>query len=121
MTRVFLSPPEVGPEERRMLLEAFESNWIAPMGPDVDAFEREMAERTGVADAVALSSGTAALHLALLLAGVKRGDDVLVPSFTFIASAAAVSYVGAHPVFVDCFAAVLKSVRGALLRRGATT
>ncbi len=87
-----------------MLLEAFESNWIAPMGPDVDAFEREMAERTGVANAVALSSGTAALHLALLLAGVERGDDVLVPSLTFIASAAAVSYVGARPVFVDCSA-----------------
>jgi dTDP-4-amino-4,6-dideoxygalactose transaminase len=102
MTRVFLSPPDVGDEERRMLLEAFDSNWIAPIGPDIDAFEREVAERTGVAHAVALSSGTAALHLALLLAGVERGDDVLVPSFTFIASAAAVTYVGANPVFVDC-------------------
>ncbi len=102
MTRVFLSPPEVGPEERRMLLEAFESNWIAPTGPDVDAFEREMAERTGVAHAVALSSGTAALHLALLLSGVERGDEVLVPSFTFIATAAAIAYLGAHPVFIDC-------------------
>jgi dTDP-4-amino-4,6-dideoxygalactose transaminase len=104
MTRVFLSPPDVGDEERRMLLEAFDSNWIAPIGPDIDAFEREIAERTGVAHAVALSSGTAALHLALLLAGVERGDEVLVPSFTFIASAAAVTYVGAHPVFVDCSA-----------------
>jgi len=87
-----------------MLLEAFESNWIAPTGPDIDAFEREMAERTGVAHAVALSSGTAALHLALLLAGVERGDEVLVPSFTFIASAAAITYLGAHPVFIDCSA-----------------
>ncbi len=104
MTRVFLSPPEVGDEERRMLLEAFDSNWIAPTGPDIDAFEREMAERTGVAHAVALSSGTAALHLALLLAGVERGDEVLVPSLTFIASAAAVTYLGAHPVFIDCSA-----------------
>ncbi len=104
MSRVYLSPPDVGAEERQMLLEAFESNWIAPTGPDVDAFEREMAERTGVAHAVALSSGTAALHLALLLAGVARGDDVLVPSFTFIASAAAVTYLGARPVFVDCSA-----------------
>ena len=104
MTRVFLSPPDVGGEERRMLLEAFDSNWIAPIGPDIDAFEREIAERTGVAHAVALSSGTAALHLALLLAGVERGDEVLVPSFTFIASAAAVTYVGANPVFVDCSA-----------------
>ena len=104
MTRVFLSPPEVGDEERRMLLEAFDSNWIAPTGPDIDAFERELAEKTGVAHAVALSSGTAALHLALLLAGVERGDEVLVPSLTFIASAAAVTYLGAHPVFIDCSA-----------------
>jgi dTDP-4-amino-4,6-dideoxygalactose transaminase len=104
MTRVFLSPPDMGGEERRMLLEAFDSNWIAPIGPDIDAFERDIAERSGVAHAVALSSGTAALHLALLLAGVERGDEVLVPSFTFIASAAAVTYVGAHPVFVDCSA-----------------
>jgi dTDP-4-amino-4,6-dideoxygalactose transaminase len=99
---VYLSPPEVGAEERRMLLEAFDSNWIAPLGPDVDAFEREMAEKTGIAHAVALSSGTAALHLALILAGVERGDEVLVPSFTFIASAAVVTYLGAHPVFIDC-------------------
>ncbi len=104
MTRVYLSPPEVGAEERRMLLDAFDSNWIAPLGPDVDAFEHEMAERIGVGHAVALSSGTAALHLALLLAGVERGDEVLVPSFTFIASAAAVTYLGAQPVFVDCSA-----------------
>ncbi len=104
MTRVFLSPPEVGDEERRMLLEAFDSNWIAPTGPDIDAFEREVAEKTGVAHAVALSSGTAALHLALLLAGVERGDEVLVPSLTFIATAAAVTYLGAHPVFIDCSA-----------------
>ena len=87
-----------------MLLEAFDSNWIAPVGPDVDAFEREVAEKTSVAHAVALSSGTAALHLALLLAGVERGDEELLPSFTFIASAAAVTYLGAHPVFVDCSA-----------------
>jgi dTDP-4-amino-4,6-dideoxygalactose transaminase len=104
MTRIYLSPPDVGAEERRMLLEAFDSNWIAPVGPDIDAFEREVAERTGVAHGVALSSGTAALHLALLLAGVKPGDEVLVPSFTFIASAAAVTYLGAQPVFVDCTA-----------------
>ena len=67
-----------------------------PAGPDIDAFEREVAEQAGVGHAVALSSGTAALHLALLLAGVERGDEVLVPSFTFIASAAAATYVGAH-------------------------
>ncbi len=85
-----------------MLLEAFDSNWIAPLGPHVDAFEEEFAARVGVAHAVALSSGTAALHLALLLSGVQAGDDVLVPSFTFVATANAVVYLGATPVFVDC-------------------
>jgi len=101
VTRVYLSPPEVGPEERRMLLDAFDSNWIAPLGPDVDAFEAEFAARVGVGHAVALSSGTAALHLALLLLGVGPGDEVLVPSFTFVATANAVVYLGAVPVFVD--------------------
>ena len=105
MSRIYLSPPEVGPEERRMLLEAFDSNWIAPLGPDVDAFEAEFAERIGVGHAVALSSGTAALHLALLMAGVGPGDEVLVPSFTFVATANAISYLGARPVFVDSTAA----------------
>lgn len=104
MSRIYLSPPEVGPEERQMLLDAFDSNWIAPLGPDVDAFEAELAERVGVGHAVALSSGTAALHLALLMLGVGRGDEVLVPSFTFVATANAVSYLGAEPVFVDCSA-----------------
>jgi dTDP-4-amino-4,6-dideoxygalactose transaminase len=102
VTRVYLSPPEVGEEERRMLLEAFDSNWIAPLGPDVDAFEQEFADRIGIGHAVALSSGTAALHLALLLIGVEAEDEVLVPSFTFVATANAVRYLGAHPVFVDC-------------------
>ena len=102
MTRVYLSPPEVGAEERRMLLEAVDSNWIAPLGPHVDAFEEEFAARVGVGHAVALSSGTAALHLALLLSGVGAGDEVLVPSFTFVATANAVVYLGATPVFIDC-------------------
>jgi dTDP-4-amino-4,6-dideoxygalactose transaminase len=104
MTRIYLSPPEVGAEERRMLLDAFDSNWIAPVGPDIDAFERELADRVGVDHAVALTSGTAALHLGLQLVGVGPGDEVLVPSFTFVATATAVTYLGAHPVFVDCSA-----------------
>ncbi len=102
MSRIYLSPPEVADEERTMLLDAFDSNWIAPLGPHVDAFEREMAERIGVGQAVALSSGTAALHLALLLLGVGPGDEVLVPSFTFVATAGPVCQLGARPVFVDC-------------------
>ncbi len=85
-----------------MLLEAFDSNWIAPFGPDIDAFEAEVAERVGVGHAVALTSGTAALHLALLILGVGLGDDVLVPSFTFVSTAGAVRYLGARPIFVDC-------------------
>jgi len=101
MTRVFLSPPDVGPEERRLLLDAFDSNWIAPLGPHVDGFERDMVQRIDVPAALALTSGTAALHLALILLGVEPGDDVLVPSQTFVATANVVTYVGARPVLVD--------------------
>jgi dTDP-4-amino-4,6-dideoxygalactose transaminase len=100
-TRIYLSPPDVGDVERKLLLEAFDSNWVAPAGPDLDAFEAQLAELVGVRHAVALSSGTAALHLALVAAGVRRGDTVLVPSFTFAASANAVMYLGARPVFLD--------------------
>lgn len=101
MSRIYLSPPHVGAEERALLLEAFDSNWIAPLGPHVDAFERELSERVGVPYAAALSSGTAGLHLALLLLGVERDDDVIVSDFTFAATANAVCYTGARPVFVD--------------------
>jgi dTDP-4-amino-4,6-dideoxygalactose transaminase len=100
--RIFLSPPDVGEDERALLLDAFDSNWIAPLGPHVDAFEREFAEVVGASHAVALSSGTAALHLALRLAGVGPGDRVLCSTMTFVASANAIRYVGAEPVFVDC-------------------
>ena len=99
--RIYLSPPDVGDLERKLLIEAFDSNWVAPVGPDLDAFEAQVADLVGVRHAVALSSGTAALHLALIAAGVGRGDTVLVPSFTFAASANAVMYLGARPVFLD--------------------
>jgi dTDP-4-amino-4,6-dideoxygalactose transaminase len=101
MTRVHLSPPDVGAEERQALLDAFDSNWIAPLGPCVDAFEHEMAKRVSVDHAVALSSGTAALHLALMLLGIGNGDEVIVPTFTFAATANTVTYVGANPVLID--------------------
>jgi dTDP-4-amino-4,6-dideoxygalactose transaminase len=101
VSRLFLSPPDVGRAERALLLEAFDSNWIAPLGPHVDAFEQEFAASVGMPAAAALSSGTAALHLALILAGVGAGDDVLVPTLTFVATANAVAYVGARPVFID--------------------
>ena len=100
-TRIFLSPPDVSDVERKLLLAAFDSNWVAPVGPDLDAFEAQVAELVGVRHAVALTSGTAALHLALVAAGVRRGDTVLVPSFTFAATANAVMYLGARPVFLD--------------------
>ena len=81
--------------------EAFETNWIAPLGPQVDAFEREFAEVVGAKHAAALSSGTAALHLALLLLGLGPGDEVLVSDLTFSASVNPVAYVGATPTFID--------------------
>jgi len=91
----------MGTAERDLLLDAFDSNWIAPLGPHVDAFERELAEWVGMPHAAAVSSGTAALHLALRLLGVSAGDDVIVSTLTFVASANAVDYVGARPVFID--------------------
>ncbi|MDR3650551.1 MAG: aminotransferase class I/II-fold pyridoxal phosphate-dependent enzyme [Acidimicrobiales bacterium] len=102
MSRVYLSPPDVGNEERTLLLEALDSGWVAPLGPHVDMFEADLARRVGVPYAVAMSSGTAALHLALLLVGVGPGDDVLMPTFTFVATANAATYIGARPVLVDC-------------------
>ena len=99
--RIYLSPPHMGPAERGLLLDAFDSNWIAPLGPHVDAFEREFCETVGVLHAAALSSGTAALHLSLLMLGVGPGDEVLVSTLTFAASANVVRYLGATPVFID--------------------
>jgi dTDP-4-amino-4,6-dideoxygalactose transaminase len=91
----------MGPDERKLLLDAFDSNWVAPLGPHVDAFEAEMAAYTGVPHACALSSGTAGLHLALLMLGVGAGDEVLTSTLTFAATANAVTYVGARPTFID--------------------
>ncbi|NBN95317.1 MAG: aminotransferase class I/II-fold pyridoxal phosphate-dependent enzyme [Verrucomicrobia bacterium] len=83
------------------VLEAFQSNWVAPAGPNLDAFEEDFAQLVGSKHAVAVSSGTAALHLALRLAGVGPGDEVLCSSLTFVASAAPITYLGAKPVFID--------------------
>lgn len=96
-----MSPPHVGEEERQLLLDAFDSNWIAPLGPHVEGFERELSATIGVPYVAALSSGTAALHLALQIVGVRAGDEVLVSSFTFAATANAIAYCGAIPVFID--------------------
>jgi dTDP-4-amino-4,6-dideoxygalactose transaminase len=91
----------MSPKERELLLDAFDSNWVAPLGPHVDAFEREFAQLVGSSHAVSLSSGTAALHLALVGRGVGAGDDVWTSSLTFAATANAIVYTGASPVFVD--------------------
>ena len=87
--------------EQQYVQQAFDSNWVAPLGPQVEAFEREFAAKVGAKHALALSSGTAALHLALIHAGGRPGDEVLVSTLTFAASANPVVYLGARPVFVD--------------------
>lgn len=99
--RILMSQALVGEAEERFMLDALRSGWVAPLGPHVDAFEREIAERVGVAHALALSSGTAALHLALLHLGARPGTKVVTSSMTFAATANAVVYTGAEPVFVD--------------------
>jgi dTDP-4-amino-4,6-dideoxygalactose transaminase len=99
---IFLSAPDVGALEQAYVAEALASGWVAPAGPDLDAFERALADRAGVPYAVALSSGTAALHLGLLALGAGPGTAVIVPTLTFAATANAAVYTGAEPVFVDC-------------------
>jgi len=101
MSRIFLSKADVTEVEEQYLLDAVRSGWVAPLGPSVDAFEAELAARTGVGHALALGSGTAALHLGLLELGAGPGTAVIVPSMTFAASAMPVVYTGAEPVFVD--------------------
>lgn len=100
--KILLSPPDVGELEQQYVLAAMKSGWVAPAGPDLDAFEREVAGRVGVEYAVGLASGTAALHLALVSWGVGPGDVVPVSTFTFAATVNAIKYVGAEPWLVDC-------------------
>ena len=99
--KIWLSSPHMGEMEQVFVKEAFDTNWIAPLGPHVNGFEADLQSFTGSSHAAALSSGTAALHLALILLGVKAGDEVICQSFTFSASANPIAYQGALPVFVD--------------------
>lgn len=99
--RIYLSPPHMSGTEWELVQETFASNWIAPLGPQVDAFEREICAYTAAPHALALSSGTAALHLILLHLGIGAGDEVVVSSLTFSASVNPILYCGATPVFVD--------------------
>lgn len=98
---IYMSSPDVGQREEDAVVAAMRSGWIAPLGPDVDAFERELAARVGVARGVALSTGTAALHLGLLTLGVTPGSVVVTSTMTFAATTNAITYTGAEPFFVD--------------------
>lgn len=99
--RINLSLPHMSGDEQQYIKEAFESNWIAPLGPNVDAFEKEIAALVGVKEAVAVNSGTAAIHLALALLDITKGDKVFCSTLTFVASANPILYQGAEPVFID--------------------
>ena len=101
MKRIYLSSPHMSGLEQSYVQDAFATNWIAPLGPHVDAFEQEFAVAVGARHAAALSSGTGALHLALLLAGVGPGDEVLVSTLTFSASVNPIVYLGGRPVLID--------------------
>ncbi|HDR7616731.1 pyridoxal phosphate-dependent aminotransferase EpsN [Bacillus sp. RC55] len=99
--RIYLSSPHMSRNEQKYIQNAFDTNWIAPLGPNVDGFERELASFVGVKGGAAVSSGTAAIHLALRLLDVQKGDTVFCSSFTFVASANPIVYLGAEPVFID--------------------
>ncbi len=99
--RIWLSSPHMGGNEQRYVAEAFESNWVAPIGGNIDALEKQLAKYVDVKASAALSSGTSALHLALKLCGVERGDFVICQSLTFVATANAILYEGGQPIFVD--------------------
>lgn len=124
--RIYLSSPDITQAEEDALVGAIRSGWVAPLGPEVNAFEQEIAAFTGRSHGVALSSGTAALHLALLQLGVGPGTVVLTSTMTFAATANAVKYTGAEPVFVDCDASgnidpdLLETALDDQLARGAT-
>ncbi len=99
--RIYLSSPHMGGTEQKYIKEAFDTNWIAPLGANVDAFEESLASYCGVKHAAALSSGTAAIHLALILSGVESGDEVIASSFTFSATINPIVYLGATPILID--------------------
>jgi dTDP-4-amino-4,6-dideoxygalactose transaminase len=101
MKPILLSTPHIGLAELQFVQEAFATNWIAPVGPHIDAFEREFCQAIGSSHSAAVSSGTAAIHLALRLLGVQAGDEVFVSTLTFVASASPIIYLNAQPVFID--------------------
>ena len=101
MSRIYLSPPDISKQDRSAVESAFDSGWVAPVGPDLDAFESEVSNRVDRSYACAVNSGTSALHLALLALGIQSGDCVICPSLTFAGCAFPITYCGAEPIFVD--------------------
>ncbi len=101
MKRIYISPPHLDGREKELMIDAYESNWITTLGPHVDLFEKEICQKIRIGHAVALSSGTAALHLSMILLGVQLADEVICSDLTFAATANAVRYCGAFPVFID--------------------
>lgn len=99
--RIYLSPPHMGGEEFKNVRETFDSNWIAPVGPQIDRFEKDLQNYLSISNCVALTSGTAAIHLALIILGVGKEDEVICSSFTFAGSCNPIVYQGATPVFID--------------------
>ena len=99
--KIWLSSPHMGTEEQKFVAEAFDTNWIAPLGPHVNNFEKDLQSFTGAKHAAALTSGTGALHLALILLGVKAGDEVIMPTFTIISCAQSLVNHGVTPVLID--------------------
>ena len=99
--RLFLSAPHMSGNELKYIEKVFESNYIAPLGEYVNKFEESIRNYTGAKNALALSSGTAAIHLALRILGIKEGDDVLASTFTFVGSVSSILYQNANPVFID--------------------
>lgn len=99
--RIYLSSPHMGGDEIKYIQEAFDTNWISPVGPNIAGFEQDIVQYTGTGHAAALSTGTAAIHLALIMLGVERDDEVICSSFTFAGSCNPIMYVGARPVFID--------------------
>lgn len=99
--RIYLSPPHVTGNEQQYLQQVLATGWLAPVGPQLNEFEQQVADYVGIKNAVALNSGTAAIHLGLQLLGVTQGDKILCPTFTFVASINPIVYLGATPVFID--------------------
>ena len=100
-TRIYLSSPHMSGDEQKYIKEAFDQNWISPLGPNVDGFEKEIGQYLAISNVAALSSGTSAIHLALIILGIQPGDEVLVSSFTFSATVNPIVYQGATPVLID--------------------